>query len=42
MTRGLDHVGDLARIRGDDEALTHAGLGNAPEDPEDERLAGER
>jgi hypothetical protein len=40
IARRLHHVGDLAGIGGDDEALAHASLGNAPHDPEDERLAG--
>jgi hypothetical protein len=40
IARRLDHVGDLGRVGGNDEARTHASLGNAPHNPEDERLAG--
>jgi hypothetical protein len=39
MTCRLHHVGDLARIGGHHQALTHACFGDAPDDPKDERLA---
>jgi hypothetical protein len=40
MARRLYHLGDLARIGRHDEAVTHACLGDAPDHPKDERLAG--
>ncbi len=39
MTGRLHHLGDLARIGRNDDTLTHTSLGDAADDPEDERFA---
>src|SRR5438309_11353380 len=42
MSGSFSHAGDLTRVGCDDQSVTHAGIGDAADHPEDERFTRQR